>query len=395
MKLAERLRQPVTLPRLGRRDPETRAARAPEGESPADQEAGAERPTAVQPAPSRTVRLPRGSRGPRAGAPVVGVRLDVDAVRVAAATVEAGRPVLRGHARASLPERAVRDGEVADPMAVGAALRAAVDRLGAGDRVRFGVANQRVAARTVLIPPVEDPREIEAAVRFVAGDQLPVPLDGAVIDGVPLDVVDTPEGARRRVLVVAARSEMIDGLLAAAEAAKVRVAGIDLGAFALTRALPRTGSRLIVDIGGVTTLAVAEGRHCGFVRTIGAGLESAAAELADRHAVPPEDALAAIAEAEPRGGEGAMAEPATEVLDRTLRAICATVRHSLDFHRAEQPTGAPAVDVCLLTGPLSRLPGVVDLVEAEIGLTVEPGRVDPQGDADVLAAGLCFEETPA
>lgn len=387
MKLADRLRQPVSLPRLGR-------PRDTEPQQPVDHAAGddvAEQPAASPPG-NGSRRRPR---SPRRNAPVIGVRLDVDAVRIAAATIESGAPAVRGHARSSLPEGSVRDGEVVQPVAVGEALRAAVDRLGAGDRVRFGVANQRVAARTVLIPPVEDPKEIEAAVRFVAADQLPVPLDGAVIDQVPLDLVTTPEGMRRRVLVVAARAEMIDGLLAAAEAAKVRVAGIDLGAFALTRALPRPGQRLIVDLGGVTTLAVAEGTHCGFVRTIGAGLESAAAELSDRHGMPAADALEAMGDVELPGGEGAMSEPAGEVLERTLRAIAATVRHSLDFHRAEQPPGADPVDVCQITGPLSRRPGVADLVEAEVGLPVEPGRVDPQGEVDVLAAGLCFEELPS
>src|SRR4029077_13956984 len=65
-------------------------------------------------------------------------------------------------------------------------------------RVRIGVANQRVVMRTLELPPVTDRKELAAAVSFQAQDQVPMPLNNAVLDFHPLGVIDTPAGPRQR-----------------------------------------------------------------------------------------------------------------------------------------------------------------------------------------------------
>ena len=60
--------------------------------------------------------------------------------------------------------------------------------------VRLGVANQRVAVRTLRLPLIEDDDELETAIRFQAQDHIPMPLDQAVLDW---QVVAT-DGAERR-----------------------------------------------------------------------------------------------------------------------------------------------------------------------------------------------------
>ena len=57
-------------------------------------------------------------------------------------------------------------------------------------KVRVGIANQKIVVRVLELPPLEDPKELEAAVRFQAQDQIPMPLDSAVLDFQPLDIVD-------------------------------------------------------------------------------------------------------------------------------------------------------------------------------------------------------------
>ena len=66
-----------------------------------------------------------------------------------------------------------------------------------------------------------------------------MPLDQAVLDWQPLERVETPDGTRQRVLLVAARKDMVDRVVAAVRGAGLRLDGIDLGAFAMIRALPR------------------------------------------------------------------------------------------------------------------------------------------------------------
>ena len=48
---------------------------------------------------------------------------------------------------------------------------------GLDKHVRIGIANQKIVVRILELPPLEDRKELEAAVRFQAQDQIPMPLD--------------------------------------------------------------------------------------------------------------------------------------------------------------------------------------------------------------------------
>ena len=87
-----------------------------------------------------------------------------------------------------------------------------------------------------------------------------------------LGIVETPDGPRTRVVVVAARRDMIDRLLDATRKAGLRPVGVDLSAFAMIRALYRpelTGATLYTSVGGLTNLAVAIDQTCAFTRVAG------------------------------------------------------------------------------------------------------------------------------
>src|SRR6185437_12272365 len=168
-----------------------------------------------------------------------------------------------------------------------------------GKRVRVGIANQRTMMRTIEVPPVTDRKELASAVQFLAQDQLPMPLNSAVLDFHPLGVVDTPEGPRQRIVLVAAQRDMVESLLAAVRGAGLTAAGIDLSAFALIRSLHRheedsSGRVLYLNVDGLTNLAIAEGTICHFTRVIGGGLESMAAEIAERRGIPVTEARALL-----------------------------------------------------------------------------------------------------
>src|SRR5215211_5808942 len=128
------------------------------------------------------------------------VGLDIEPGHVAAAEVKASGGTLQvvRAATAALDPGVVRDGEVADVEALAETLRAMWAQHKLPKRVRLGVANQRIVVRTVDLPPVEDPKELEAAVRFHAQDHIPMPLDQAVLEHQPLGIVETPEGPRAR-----------------------------------------------------------------------------------------------------------------------------------------------------------------------------------------------------
>jgi type IV pilus assembly protein PilM len=219
------------------------------------------------------------------------VGLDIQPGFVAAVQARAnGSLVAERVAAVPLPADTMRDGEVLDEAGLTEALRELFSSSGLARRVRVGVANQRTVLRTLELPPVTDRSELAAAVNFMAQEQVPMPLNNAVLDFHPLGVVDTPAGPRQRVVLVAAQRDMIERLLGAVRNAGLTPAGVDLSAFALIRSLYRSepdqdGRVLYLNVDGLTNLAIAEGTVCHFTRVVGSGLEGMAVELAERRGI--------------------------------------------------------------------------------------------------------------
>jgi type IV pilus assembly protein PilM len=126
------------------------------------------------------------------------VGLDIDATGIAAASVVVnGRVRVERAAFAPLESGIIRDGEVADVDGLADALRTLYrENKGLDKRVRVGLANQKIVVRVIDLPYLEDAKELEAAVRFQAQDQLPMPLEHAVLDHQRLAVIDDVTGRR-------------------------------------------------------------------------------------------------------------------------------------------------------------------------------------------------------
>jgi type IV pilus assembly protein PilM len=338
------------------------------------------------------------------------VGLDIDATGIVAASVVVnGRLRIERVAFTPLEPGIIRDGEVADVDGLAEALKTLYrENKGLDKRVRVGLANQKIVVRVVDLPYLEDAKELAAAVRFQAQDQLPMPLEHAVLDHQPLAVVNDAAGRRQRVLLVAARREMVERVLAALRAAGLKPEGVDLSAFATVRALHRAGPDdelvLYLAIGGLTNLAVARGTECTFARASGSGVEALAVELAERAGLTLEHAygwLAHVGVQEPVEavtGDRQIVEHTRQILLDGVRRIASEVRSSLDFHRMQEDAGT--VSRAVMTGPASAIPGFDVALASELGIPVEQGLVDgaPAGiDAGrvTVAAGLALMEAPA
>jgi type IV pilus assembly protein PilM len=338
------------------------------------------------------------------------VGLDIDATGIVAASVAVnGRLRVENAAMAPLEQGIIRDGEVADVEGLAEALRALYrSNKGLDKRVRIGLANQKIVVRVVDLPFLEDHNEIDAAVRFHAQDQLPMPLEHAVLDHHQLEVVEDDAGRRLRVLLVAARREMVERVLAAVRSAGLKPEGVDLSAFAMVRALQRGGPEgeqvLYLAIGGLTNLAVARGTRCSFARASGSGVDALATDLAERSQLTLEHAHGWLAHVgleapiEEVEGDPEIVESARRVLLDGVRRIAADVRSSLDFHRMQDE--AAAVSSAVLTGPAAGIPGFAAALASELGMTVDEGVVDgvPAGlepGLVTVAAGLAVEEVSA
>lgn len=340
------------------------------------------------------------------------VGLEVDPGSVSAAEVDVnGSITVRRAAVAQLQPGIVRDGEVADAESLTAVLRDLwKTHKGLGKHVRVGVANQRIVMRWVELPPIEDVKQLDAAVRFAAQDAVPMPLDTAVIDWQSAGIVERPDGPKLRVMIVAARRDMVERVLDAVRAAGLKVDGIDLSAFGMMRAIPtdNVAPTLYLSVGGMTNLAVAENGTCLFTRVSGSGMQGIAVELAERRGLTLEHARAWLTHVgmtlpvEEIEGDPEIIADTRIALESGVQRIAGEVRTSLDFHQAqsEQAMTAP-VEHVILTGPATSVGGFADAISNALGMPVDARAVsaarddlDVPGGSVTVAAGLAVQEFP-
>jgi type IV pilus assembly protein PilM len=344
-----------------------------------------------------------------AGKNLVGV--DIEPGYVAAVQTKAGQVAVERAAGVRLAPEVVRDGEVTDVEALSATLRELFAEHKLDRRVRLGVANQRIVVRTLELPPISDAKQLTSAIRFQAQDHIPMPLDQAVLEHHSLGLVETADGPRTRVVLVAARRDMIERLLEAVRRAGLRAQGIDLAAFAMVRALHRpnrSATTVYLSVGGLTNIAIASGKDVLFTRVIALGVEALAGELAERRGLTVEHAhgwlrhVGLQAPVEELEGQAEIVLDARHVVGDGVRRIADEVRTTLDFHRAQ--SGSDEVGAAIVTGPGATLPGLPERLGEELGVPVEVGVADEarpgafggiEGSRLAVAAGLTVAEVPA
>jgi type IV pilus assembly protein PilM len=349
------------------------------------------------------VSLRRGSRrGGRSQSGAV-VGLDVQPGEIVAAEVQGGAYVsVQRAVVAPLEPGVVREGEVSEVDALAAALKRLFAEHKLPSRVRVGLASQRAVMRTIDLPPLQDAKDIEAAIRLQAADHIAMPLAHAVVDHHVVGIVQTEAGPRTRVVVTAAQRDSVDRLLAALRGAGLRPTGIDLSAFALVRGLHHgevgDGPVLYAQVSGVTTLAIARGTTCELTRVAPTGLEELASRLAEREGIVLGAARDRLVDYDPDADDSA----ALAVLDHGLAELADDLRNTIEFH-AGQVDGDPVASV-VLSGPAAAIPNFCEVLEQRIGLPValgqpaeaRPGAFDGLAPTRAaVAAGLAVEELVA
>jgi type IV pilus assembly protein PilM len=348
------------------------------------------------------------------------VGLDIEAGSIAATEVVAnGSARIAGSAIVPLDSGAFHEGEVLDPDRLAAALKSLFAEHKLAKRVRLGIGNQRVVVRTVRLPAIEDPKEMEAAVRFQAQEQVPMPLDQAVLEHQVVGGVPAEEGGAPQVdvVVVAARRDMVASFLEPIRRAGLEPVGVDLSAFGMIRALAgadetdvaegaatsATGAVLYCSLGDVTNLAVARGRACLFTRVSYAGLESIAARLTSTRGVAPEHTAQWLSfvglesPVEEIEGDPETVAEARHALEEGVTSLIDELRLSLDYYGAQE--AALPVQQIVLCGPGSAIAGLAARMEAGLGIPITVSHPAALGSFDEISAarltvpyGLALED---
>jgi type IV pilus assembly protein PilM len=335
---------------------------------------------------------------------VVGLELDPGHLAAAEVSVNGSITLTRG-AVTELRPGVMRDGEVADPIALAEALKALFAENDLPKRVRLGIAHQRIVVRSIdLSSVIEDPKALAAAVRAEAPDHIPMPMDEAVVDFQPLGVVQTPSGPRSRVVVVAVRREMVERAAAAVQGAGLEIEGIDLSAFGMVRALAteRTDAVLYVNMTGLVNVAVANAEGCLFTRAAAGGIDAIGQALAERRGLTLEHArqwmshVGLVTPIDEVEGDPDLVQAARTALEDGAHQLADTVRNSLNFYRTQENSETVAMGV--VTGPTVAIPGFVAKLSDHLRLPLEGRVVEAVGGADpgqlTVAAGLAVAARP-
>ena len=328
------------------------------------------------------------------------IGLDIGTSGVRAAELAFGKSgiTLEKFGQVSLPEGAVRDGEVIQPKLVSNAIKELwAHTKFSSKEVIVGVANQKVIVRQVDLPwqPMD---ELKKSLPFAAQDTVPMAIDQALLDYFPLEELQTEDGTRTyRGLLVAAQRDMVVALLSAVEDAGLRPTMVDLTAFAVLRSLADSddlgmgaSTEALIDVGSrVTNIVVHEGGVPRFVRILLMGGADVTDALADRTGSEHTEAEALKHEV---GMLSDDADPKSQAAGRVMEAAGQTfvdqVRGSLDYYMTSP--GARPIERIVITGGGSRLRGLADKLSGSSHVEVRAGS--GFGDLAVGDTGLSPEQ---
>ncbi|HEU6444900.1 MAG TPA: type IV pilus assembly protein PilM [Gaiellaceae bacterium] len=343
-------------------------------------------PKPVRPTASRSGRKKK----------LVGLKIGASQIAAAQVVNNGGASVVQ-IAREQLEHGVVVGGELRDPETLAASLRTFFrkNRL-PRQNVRLGISNNRIGVRMFEIGGIDDPKQLANAIRFRAQEVLPIPIEEAVLDYHILGEYTDGEGElKRRVLLVVAYRDLVDRYAAACKKAGIRLAGIDLEAFAILRALappsedtgePGAAALVVVGVGhDRTSFAVSDGKACQFTRVLdwgGASLNAGIARSLDLAPSEAEPIKLSLSLAEPSIPAGLTSEQAEKVREAVLHELHNFARElvsSLQFYQSQ--TGSLGIGEIVLTGGTAHLPGFATELEKLIGVRVRVG--DPLANVKV------------
>lgn len=343
-----------------------------------------------------------------AAPPPVGLDIGTDRVRAAQIKPSGSGNTLVAYGSVTMPFGAVVEGEIVDPEAVSSALRELWKRTGIRTKdVAIGVSNQKVVVRLIDLPYMERD-ELAGAIQYQAQDYIPIPIEEAIIDFQIIgDYMTSADEHMMEVLLVAAQRDMIASAVKAVEGAGLKLAQVDVTAFALVRSLlgsttgwfadetetPGEALGVVHISSGLTNIAVVERGIPRFTRVsslAGNQFTQAIANVLnltfdEAEALKISAGLPSIDVPQvPESGEDAqLVSTAQDALEREANKFIAEVRRSLDYYLT-QATQAGTIKRIYLTGTGSQLKNLPNYLEK--GLQTQVVLGDPLSQIQVSGA---------
>ncbi len=305
--------------------------------------------------------------------------LNIGATRLALAEFEvrAGKgPKLLRYAFGELPDGAADNPDIFS-VELEQALRGVMTASGIRPgRALVALSGQMAFPRFVKIL-AESPDKMNEQIRFEVEQNVPFPLSEAIWSSA---LVGSPDAGEQRVMIVAARSDLVSAvtrgvLNAGCEPELVDVAPVTLYNAVRFNYPESTGCTLVIDIGARCTNLVFVEQERIFYRTIPVAGNTITTEVAKAFGLSPEDAEAFKREhgLVAQGGAFEVDDPEIDKLSKVIRNVMtrlnAEVSRSISFYRSQQEGSAP--ERVLLTGASAQLPYMQNFFEEKLQVVVD------------------------
>ncbi|MCU1407293.1 MAG: Chaperone protein dnaK [Glaciihabitans sp.] len=301
---------------------------------------------------------------------VIGLDVGSSTVRAAEMSMpKQGSLTLERFGQRALPIGAVRAGISMEPAALTRAVRELWKEDGfTGKKVNLSVNSGQVAVRSISLPALH-PTEMRKALPFLVRDVVPIPIDRAVLDFIPLGELDA--SGKQPGLLVALPSEGVAGIVRAIEKAGLNVTAVDLGPFAALRALVRgreaAGVSAVIDFGATLTTVIVQSEGIPLmVRAIARGGDEITDVLSERLGIS-----RAEAETQKRGFgyDESFGPDVADVVRAALNPLLAEIRSSLAYFASSNQQSP--VQQIRLTGGGSLLAGLREALIRQQNISVE------------------------
>ena len=305
-----------------------------------------------------------------AAAGVIGLDIGASSVRAAEVSVsKEGELTLERFGQLGLPLGSVRAGIAMEPAAVTRAVKELWKSEGLkGRRVNLSVNSGQVAVRSIALPSLPA-SEMRKALPFLVRDVVPIPIERAVLDFIPIGDLDI--SGKQPGLLVALPSEGVAGIVRAVEKAGLNVVAVDLGPFAALRSLIQGtsghGVFAVIDVGAtLTTVMVQSDGVPLMVRTISRGGDEITDTLSERLGISH-----AEAETQKRdfGFDETFGPDVADVVSAAVGPLLSEVRSSLAYFASSNSD--VKLESIRLTGGGAQLSGLRQSLARQQSIPVE------------------------
>jgi len=302
---------------------------------------------------------------------LLGLDISSTAVKLLELSQQGGRYRVESYAVDPLPPGAVVEKNIADVAAVGGSIRNVVKKSGTKTKqAAVAVAGSAVITKIISMPASLSESEMATQIELEADQHIPYPLEEVNLD---FEILGPSEKSpdMTEVLLAASRSENVDDRVAALELAGLGCKVVDVEAYALERACGLLTSEwegeppqtiAVADVGATTTtLNVLHQGRIVYTREQNFGGRQLTEEIQRRYDLTFEEA----GMAKRQGGLPDNYVP--EVLEPFKEAMAQQVNRAVQFYSAAHHGN---IDLIIMSGGSSSIPGVDELVQERLGLDV-------------------------